>query len=74
MNVECQEFRQTNRGNLVIRQVYGHDRLRLLCCRTCGEEFSERCGTALFHPKLPEATAADGINHLDEGWSVRWCR
>jgi hypothetical protein len=54
-----------------MRKIYGHDRLRLLCCRTCGEEFSERRGTALFNTKLPEATAEDVINHLDAGCSVR---
>jgi hypothetical protein len=51
--------------------VYGPDRIRLLRCRTCGEEFSERRGTALFNTKLPEPTAEEVINHLDEGCSVR---
>jgi transposase-like protein len=50
---------------------YGPDRIRLLRCRTCGEEFSERRGTALFNTKLPEATAEDVINHLGAGCSVR---
>jgi hypothetical protein len=49
VNAECQQFRQSGHGNLVIRKVYGHDRMRLLRCRTCGEEFSERRGTALFN-------------------------
>jgi hypothetical protein len=51
--------------------VYGHDRLRLLRCRSCGEEFSERRGTALFNTKLPEPKAEAVINHLGEGCSVR---
>ena len=71
VNAECQLFRRAGARNLVIRKVYGHDRIRLLRCRTCGEEFSERRGSALFNTKLPEATAEDVINHLDEGCSVR---
>jgi hypothetical protein len=54
-----------------VRKVYGPDRIRLLRCRTCGEEFSERRGPALFNTKVPEATAEDVINHLAEGCSVR---
>ena len=71
VNPECQRFRRPGEANLTVRKVYGHDRLRLLRCRTCGEEFSERRGTALFNTKLPEATAEDVINHLGEGCSVR---
>jgi transposase-like protein len=71
VNAECQQCRQRSGGHLVIRKVYGHDRMRLLRCRTCGEEFSERRGTALFNPKLGEEKAAEVIKHLDEGCSVR---
>ena len=71
VNAECQLFRHAGANNLVIRKVYGPDCLRLLRCRTCGEEFSERRGTALFNTKLPEARAEDIINHLGEGCSVR---
>ena len=71
VNPECHLFRQAGQGNLVIRKVYGRDGIRLLRCRTCGEEFSERRGSALFNTKLPEAIAEDVINHLGEGCSVR---
>src|SRR5919108_3508329 len=71
VNAACQLFRRAGASNLIIRKVYGHDRLRLLRCRTCGEEFSERRGTALFNTKLPEVRAEDVINHLGEGCSVR---
>ena len=71
VNPECHRFRRPGEANLTVRKIYGHDRLRLLRCRTCGEEFSERRGTALFNTKLPEAAAEDVINHLDEGCSVR---
>jgi hypothetical protein len=50
VNAECQLLRHAGANNLVIRKVYGHDRIRLLRCRTCGEEFSERRGTALSIP------------------------
>jgi hypothetical protein len=39
VNAECQLFRRPGASNLVIWKVYGHDHIRLLRCRTCGEEF-----------------------------------
>ena len=48
VNAECALHRKTHQGNLGVRKVYGRDALRLLRCRTCGEEFSERRGTAWF--------------------------
>jgi transposase-like protein len=71
VNPACQRFRHAGQGHLGIRKVYGHDHIRLLRCRTCGEAFSERRGSALFNTKLPETKAEDVINHLGEGWSVR---
>jgi len=71
VNPECQRVRLTGQDNLTVRKVYGHDRIRLLRCRGCGEEFSERRGTALFNTKLPEEQAASVINHLGEGCGVR---
>ena len=71
VNPACHPLRRPGEANLTVRTVYGHDRLRLLRCRTCGEEFSERRGTALCNTKLPEATAEDVIHPLDEGCSGR---
>jgi transposase-like protein len=71
VNAECQLFRRAGASNLVIRKVYGRDRIRLLRCRSCGAEFSERRGTALCNTKLPEPKAEAVINHLGEGCSVR---
>ena len=71
VNPACQRFRHAGQGHLGIRNVYGHDHIRLLRCRTCGEAFSERCGSALFTTKRPETNAEDGINHLGAGCSVR---
>src|SRR5262249_61243360 len=71
VNPECQRLRLTGQDHLTVRKVYGHDRMRLLCCRTCGEEFSERRGTALFNTKVAEERATSVINHLGEGCGVR---
>jgi len=71
VNPECQRFRLTSQDNLTVRKVYAQDRIRLLRCRTCGEEFSERRGTALFNTKISEEDAESIINHLDEGSGVR---
>ena len=71
VNPECQRFRLTGQANLTVLKVYGQDCIRLLRCRTCGEEFSERRGTALFNTKLSEAHAEAVINHLGEGCGVR---
>ena len=71
VNRECQRFRLTGEGNLTVRKVYGHDRIRLLRCRTCGEEFSERRGTALFKTKILEENAEAVMDHLGEGCGVR---
>ena len=71
VNPECQRFRLPGQDNLTVRKVYGQDHIRLLRCRTCGEEFSERRGTALFNTKVTEERAASIVNHLGEGWGVR---
>src|SRR5919202_849835 len=71
VNPECQRFRRLGEDNLTVRKVYGHDQLRLLRCRTCGEEFSERRGSALFNTKIAEERAASVVDHLGEGCGVR---
>lgn len=70
VNPECQMFDQPGRGNLKVRKVYGQDQLRFLRCKECGEEFSERRGSALFNTKIPEAKAMSVIEHLDEGCTL----
>ena len=46
VNPACQGFRRTGQAHLTVRKVSGVDRLRLLRCRTCGEECSKRRGSA----------------------------
>jgi IS1 family transposase len=71
INPDCHYVGRPGQGNLAIRKVYGKDHMRLLCCRSCHEAFSERRNTALFNTKVSEAKAEDIIDHLDEGCSVR---
>ena len=71
VNAECPRFCQAGQDNLVIRKVYDRDAIWLLRCRTCGEEFSEHRGTALFNTTVSEAKAVEVIDHLTDGWSVR---
>jgi transposase-like protein len=71
VNADCQQYGRPGLDNLTIRKVYGKDRLRLLRCGRCQEEFSERRNTALFNTKVSEAKAEAIIDHLDEGCSVR---
>ena len=65
-------LRQVNtpQGDFRIRKVYGQDRIRLLRCTTCGDEFSERKGTALFGVKLPRGKAGSVPEHVQEGAGV----
>ena len=71
VNAECALHRKTHQGNLGVHKVYGRDTLRLLRCRTCGEEFSERRGTAWFNTKVSATKAVEVIDHLTDGCSVR---
>lgn len=70
LNEECALYAQKQAKNLVIRKTYGKDHIRYLRCRCCGEEFSERKGTALFNLKISEAKAVAVLDHLDVGCGV----
>lgn len=63
LNPECQQYSQPGAGNLALRKEYGHDHIRLLRCKACKEEFSERRGTPLFNTKIPESKAASVVEH-----------
>ena len=71
VNPECQWFHLKGQDNLIVRKVYGQDHIRFLRCRTCGEEFSERRGTALSNTKVSEEQAVFVIDHVGEGCVVR---
>jgi transposase-like protein len=70
VNSDCKDFAQKGKQNLKLRKTYGKDQIRYLRCTSCGEEFSERKGTALFNSKIGEAKAASIIDHLDSGCGV----
>ena len=53
VNPACQLFRRHGEANLTVRKVYGHDRIRLLSRRTCGEE-------RLQSPRWPLSTTKHG--------------
>ena len=71
LNPRCQLHGKRNAGNLYVRDRYGRDRRRLLCCKTCGARFSERKGTALFGSKLVEQKSLSVLEHLSEGCGLR---
>jgi transposase-like protein len=68
---ECQRFRLTGQDHLTVRKVDGQDGIRLLRCRTCGEAFSERRGTALCNTTSAAAHAEAVIDHLGAGCGGR---
>ena len=57
LNVQCNAYGQRGQANLKVRKIYGVAQIRYLRCGSCGEEFSERKGTALFNCKISEAQA-----------------
>jgi IS1 family transposase/transposase-like protein len=71
VNERCELYGQAGQGNLTVRKVYGKDKIRYLRCSCCGEEFSERKGTALWNTKVREATAISVSEHLAEGVSLK---
>jgi len=70
-NPACQRCRLTGQDTLTVRKVYGQDHLRLLRCRTCGEECSARRGPAWFHTKVAEERAAAVVDHWGAGGGGR---
>ena len=67
----CDLYGRENQGNLIVRKVYGRDRIRYLRCRACQTEFSERKGTALWNSKVSEQRAISVAEHLGEGCTFK---
>src|SRR5438046_815080 len=67
LNSSCRLCGKRDAGNLYVRQRYGKQRLRLLCCRGCQSRFSERKGTPLFGSKLDADQSLSVLEHLNEG-------
>jgi IS1 family transposase/transposase-like protein len=70
-NNECKSYGKTGLENLYVRKVYGKEQLRLLRCRHCGVEFSERKNTPLYNCKLPERKVVAIAEALAEGSSYK---
>ena len=71
LNPVCSLHGKRDAGNLYVRDRYGKRSTRLLCCKTCGQRFSERKGTVLFNSKLSPQTALSVLEHLNEACGVR---
>src|SRR5712691_9728997 len=65
INQECKQYGKKGRDNLRVRKEYGQDQIRYIRCGSCGAEFSERKGTALFNSKIAESKSVSIIEHLD---------
>lgn len=70
VNAECKDYGRRGQENVRVRKVYGRDQIRYLRCKSCGEEFSERKGTALYQCKIAEVKAVAVIDHVDSGCGV----
>lgn len=68
---DCADQGRYDLGNIVLRRGKGTGRWRMLRCRTCRREFSERKGTALWHSRMPPEKAIDIAQHLAEGCGIR---
>jgi transposase-like protein len=71
VNSKCRDYGKHGAGNLMCRKVYGQPPRRFVRCRTCGQEFSERRGTAMFGLRMPQAKAVAIWEHVGDGCGVR---
>lgn len=71
VNPKCADRGRRDHGNLVVRTGKGGGQWRILHCRTCQTEFSERKGTALFNMKMPPEKFQAVAEHLKEGCGIR---
>ena len=72
LNSQCPDHGVRGGKNLSVCGHYGKDdSIRFLRCRSCGDRFSERKGTPLFHSHLTREKAAAVLEHIAEGCGVR---
>lgn len=71
VSLECELYGKQGQDNLIVRKVYGKNRIRYLRCRSCQAEFSERKGTALWNSKIDEERAISVAEHLGEGCTFK---
>jgi transposase-like protein len=71
INKECPDFGKIDNGNLSIRREVGKNKIKMLRCKTCGKEFSERNGTPLFGLKISPEKIEEVLLHIAEGCGIR---
>lgn len=71
VNLDCDLYGQKGHDNLIVRKVYGKDKIRYLRCRLCQEEFSERKNTAFWNSKIRELDAVSIAEHLSERCGIK---
>lgn len=71
INKECSDFGIIGKGNLNIRREVGKHKIKMLRCKTCKSEFSERNGTPLFGMKTDPDKIVEVLNHISEGCGIR---
>jgi IS1 family transposase len=73
LNLACSAYGQLGVGNIRLRKWYDtrSGRRRLLRCATCGREFSELKGTALWNTKLPHDQVESIVEHVTRGNSFK---
>ena len=71
LNPDCEVHGQRGGGTIAVRYRYGPQNRRLLYCKRCKKQFSERKGTPLFNSRLPEDKAAAVLEHLADGCGIR---
>jgi transposase-like protein len=72
LNSRCVDHGVRGGENLSVCGHYGQgDSIRFLRCRLCGDRFSERKGTPLFHSHLTQEKATAVLEHIAEGCGVR---
>jgi transposase-like protein len=70
-NESCGDHGKRGLGNIVVYDLYGKDRRKLLKCKTCNLKFSERRSTFFFGLHTNESKIKEVIIHLLEGMSFR---
>lgn len=70
-NERCGDYGKRGHGNIVLYDMYGKSKRKLLKCRTCNSRFSERKKTFFFGLHTEEGKIREVISNLLEGKSFR---
>jgi len=71
-NPQCAEYGIRAKGNLSFRGWSGEGkRIRMVYCRLCRAQFSERKGTVMEQARLPHEKAVAVLEHLRQGCGTR---